>query len=342
MKSNLVRATLFAASIVPIAVFSAQQNTGPTSEQVFKDIKVFKGVPASDLIPAMEFMSASLGWQCTDCHDPKDYSAHTSAKETAREMVLMQRDINTKHFGGRLEVTCMSCHNGKEHPAGAAIPSGLNLRHQRIENGPKPEDLFAKHIAAVGKDPGMVTRTGNLTAPNDETHKLETNPAEFVQAPGGKFRAASGPRKFGSDGTTVWYGTNPMTDEPAAIFGRIGRAWRGDQAFAGLERVSFTGKDKVGKSEVFVVRGSRPATTSTEELWFDSKSGLLLRLVNMKRSTIGTVVTQIDYSNYKGVGSAKVPMKVETTFADGTKWTMDFKNAKADANSNDSLFKIGG
>lgn len=342
MKSSAIRATLFAASVLPLAVFSAQQNTGPTSDQVFKDIKVFKGVPASDLIPSMEFMSASLGWQCTDCHDPKDYSANTSAKDTAREMVLMQRDINTKHFGGRLEVTCMSCHNGKEHPAGAAIPAGLNLRHQRVENGPKPEDLFAKHIAAVGKDPGMVTRTGNLTAPNDETHKPETTSAEFIQAPGGKFRSASGARKFGSDGTTVWYGTNPMTDEPAAIFGRIGRAWRGDQAFAGLERASFTGKDKLGKTDVFVVRGSRPATTSTEELWFDAKSGLLLRLVNMKRSTIGTVVTQIDYSNYKGVGGAKIPMKVETTFADGAKWTMDFKNAKAETTVNDALFKIGG
>ncbi len=332
----------FALSIAPIAVFSAQQEAVPTSDQVFNDIQVFKGVPANDLIPAMEFMSASLGWECSDCHDPKDYAASTKAKETARAMVLMQREINKNHFNSRLEVTCMSCHNGKEHPAGPAIPAGVSTRHERLEPAPKPEDLFAKHVAAVGKPPATITRIGTLTAPNDVTHKIESHPATLVQAEGGKFMASSVDRKFGSDGKQVWYGPSPMVDEPAAIFSRIGRAYRGNDSFVGLERLVVSGKDKIGKSDVIVVRASRPGTASTEEMYFDSKSGLLLRLVNMKRSTIGTVVSAVDYANYKGVNGVNVPMKVETTFAGGQKWTLEFKTAKAENRVDEALFKMGG
>lgn len=339
MKSRLF---FLAAAIAPIAVFSAQQQaTEPNCEDVFKDIKVFKGVPASDLIPSMEFMSASLGYECSDCHDMKDMAADTHGKQAARHMVEMQRDINKNHFNGRLQVTCMTCHNGKEHPTGAPVPAGTALRHEDFETSMKPQEFFAKHIAAVGKPTGAIVRTGTLTSPNDATHKIETLPLEFTQADGGKFRLVSGDRKIGSDGTQVWWGPAAMGGEPANIFGRMGRAWRGDMAFAGLDRPSVNGQQTVGKSNAAVVRAGRPATTSTEDLYFDQKSGLLVRMVNIRRSTLGMVITTFDYSNYKAVGGVKVPMKVDMTFAGGQKWTMEFKTAKT-APVDDSKFKVGG
>lgn len=332
MTRRLAKLTLLILGIAPIAVFSAQQpaaGQGPKAEEVFKNVEVFKGVPASDMIPAMEFMCASMNYKCTDCHDPKDYAADTPDKKTAREMVLLQRDINEKWFNGRLEVTCMTCHNAKNsHPEATPMPKGIVMRHEQMEEPPKAADLFAKHIEAIGKDESTVTRKGTLAAPNDETHKMESNPLEFVQAPGGVFNATSGARKFESDGKEVKYGGNPMTDEPAAIFGRIGRAYRGEKAFEGLERIAISGKDKIGTTEVVVVRANRPATTSTEEMYFDPKTGLLMRLVNVRRSTIGSVVTVIDYSDYKTVGAVKTPMKVVVTFPGGDTWTMDFKEAE--------------
>lgn len=330
MSRNFGKSVLLVLGLTPIAVFSLQQagSQVPTSDQVFKNIKVFKGVPASDLIPAMEFMSASMKYQCSDCHDPKDYAAETRAKETARNMVLLQRDINTKHFNGKLEVTCMTCHNGNEHPVAAPIPGDAKLRHDRFDGAPKPEDVFAKHIASVGKPPVSITRSGTLTAPNDATHKIETSPLEFTQAEGGKFRLTSGDRKVVSNGAEIWYGTMPMTDEPAAIFGRIGRAW-GESAFSGLERTTVSGKNSIGKVSAIVVRGVRPATSSTEELYFDAKTGLLIRMVNIRRSTIGSVISMIDYANYKAVGTHKVPMRITVTFAGSEQWILDLKSAKS-------------
>src|SRR5882762_4544490 len=43
-----------------------------TVEQVQKNIKVLNGLPQSQLIPTMNFMSASLGVRCTYCHVNKD------------------------------------------------------------------------------------------------------------------------------------------------------------------------------------------------------------------------------------------------------------------------------
>jgi photosynthetic reaction center cytochrome c subunit len=331
------------AGVVPVVVVLAQQSPQPpTCEQVFKDIQVFKGVPASDLIPAMEFMAASLKVTCTGCHTANDYAANTRAKDDARKMVLMQRDINEKWFNGKLEVTCMSCHNGKDHPASFPLPSNVTLRHERAGAGVDPKSLFEKHIAAVGAAPASITLTGIMEAPNDETHKMETTPLELIQARDGRFRLVAGQRKFGSDGKGVWYGSFPVTDEPAAILGRIGRSWRGAEAFAGLERTSISGKESLGKMWTLVVRASRPSTTSTEELYFDEKSNLLVRLVNVKRSSLGQVISAIDYSNFKAFGAARVPMKVVVSFANGDTWTMTFKSAKVDDQITDSLFQKGG
>jgi hypothetical protein len=344
MRRPSPRLIIFALAAMPFVIMGAQGTAqqDPPCEQVFKNIQVFKGVPSSDLIPSMEFMAASLKVECSDCHDAKDYSADTRMKGAARHMVTMQRDINAKNFGGRNQVTCMTCHGGKEQPQGTPLAEGITLRHTRIDSPPKAEDLFAKHITTAGNVPGALVRAGTLTAPNDATHKVETKPLEFIQAPGGKFRLVAGERRVGSDGTQTWYGAQAMGGEAVAIFGRIGRAWRGDDAFAGLDRTSIAGKDIVGKTPVVVVRANRASTTSTEELSFDTRSNLLARLVNARRSSIGTVVTAIDYTNYKKVEGLQVPMKVVMTFAGGEQWIMDFKSAKVDPSVPGTAFKVGG
>ncbi|MBC8063623.1 MAG: photosynthetic reaction center cytochrome c subunit, partial [Chlorobia bacterium] len=127
------RLFFFALATTPFIVAMAQQTgakPAPTAEQVFKDVKVFKGVPASDMIPAMQFMSASMNYSCGDCHEGSDYAADNKNKEVTRKMILMQREINQKNFNGRLEVTCMTCHSKKEHPEGMPLPTGISRHHK--------------------------------------------------------------------------------------------------------------------------------------------------------------------------------------------------------------------
>src|SRR6185503_20768896 len=74
------------------AVTAAQQDK-PT-EQVQKNIKVLNGLPQSQLIPVMNFFSASLGVRCNYCHVNNNGvwafdSDEKPEKGTAREMITM-------------------------------------------------------------------------------------------------------------------------------------------------------------------------------------------------------------------------------------------------------------
>jgi len=87
-------------------------------EQTKKNIKVLQGLPSSQLIPVMAFISNSLGVTCAHCHTAAWESDEKPAKDAARKMIVLQRAINEQQFGGKLTITCNTCHQGHvETPA---------------------------------------------------------------------------------------------------------------------------------------------------------------------------------------------------------------------------------
>src|SRR5665213_4066348 len=95
-----------------------------TAGQAYKNVTELKEIPADQLMPAMQFISASLGVQCDACHVPGKFEADDKrAKKTAREMIAMTMAINKNAFKGQTQVTCYSCHRGSERPV--AIPPVL-------------------------------------------------------------------------------------------------------------------------------------------------------------------------------------------------------------------------
>src|ERR1017187_6421413 len=97
----------------------AQPAEPKTAEQTFKNIIQLKGTPSDQLGPAMTFIAASLGVECTFCHvEGKMELDDKETKKTARQMIAMTAAINKNSFGGKREVTCSSCHHGAHQPAG--------------------------------------------------------------------------------------------------------------------------------------------------------------------------------------------------------------------------------
>lgn len=93
------------------------------AENVFKNIQVFKGMPAGRLFGVMSngFVPA-LGVQCAECHVPGKWeSDERNDKVVARRMVLMTRSINdqVKQASGESDaaVSCYTCHRGSTKPA---------------------------------------------------------------------------------------------------------------------------------------------------------------------------------------------------------------------------------
>src|SRR5882672_6991924 len=97
------------------------------SEEAFTNVRVLRGIPVKEFMNTMGFFSASLAFNCTDCHggasasDWANYAIDTPLKNRARQMITMVKSINDANFGGRPFVTCYTCHRGSQRPK--VIPS---------------------------------------------------------------------------------------------------------------------------------------------------------------------------------------------------------------------------
>ena len=76
------------------------------------------------------------------------------------------------------------------------------------------------------------------------------------------------------------------------------------------EPVTANGKD------VQVIQGDGPDGV-VASLYFDEKTGLLVRTIRYGRSPIGRVSTQVDYDDYRDVSGIKIPFKYTFAWLDG-------------------------
>lgn len=133
------------------------------AEQVFKNIRVLKGIPVDDFMETMGIMTSALQFDCADCHvgagtTKVDWAADTPKKITARMMVSMVATINKNNFGGRQLVTCWTCHRNRDKPLVTPTMEVLygmpSLEPddviEKVDGLPSPESILDKYIQAVG------------------------------------------------------------------------------------------------------------------------------------------------------------------------------------------------
>ena len=130
------------------------------AEEEYKNIEALKGIPADQVIPSMQFISASLGVECEYCHVARAFEKDDKKpKVTARKMIGMMMTINKENFEGHREVTCYSCHRGSPDPVATPIISAEEPRREALEGAkpgePKPvfppaDQLLDKYLSAMG------------------------------------------------------------------------------------------------------------------------------------------------------------------------------------------------
>jgi len=146
----------------------APQPGGPqgpqTSERVFKNIQVLKGISVDDFMDTMGIMSAALGFDCAECHvgagtDTVAWEVDTPKKRMARRMALMVASINRDNFSGRQVVTCWTCHRGRDIPVvmpaidtvygtPELVPDDVIM--QPAAGEPTPDQITDKYLQALG------------------------------------------------------------------------------------------------------------------------------------------------------------------------------------------------
>jgi photosynthetic reaction center cytochrome c subunit len=315
----------------------------PTSEQVFKNVQVLKGISVNEFMGTMGIFSAALGMSCEDCHASGGanwdaYAKDNPRKQMARVMVTMMATINKTHFRGRQMVTCYSCHRGADRPQVTpsleqlygfppleAVPDVI----QPARNAVPAEQILDKYVRALGGAERLAaltsfvaTGTASGYGPDSESRPVEI----YAKSPGQRttiIRSTSGDSTTTFDGKAAWLAA-PF--RPVAVLGLSGQELAGAKIDAAL---SFPGglkqllKDwKVGRltaiddRDVQVVQGTGDAG-ALATFFFDDETGLLRRLVYYADSPVGRVLTQVDYSDYRDVAGVKMPFKFTSTWLDG-------------------------
>ena len=293
------------------------------TEEHYKNIQVLKGHPADQLVPAMQFISSSLGVDCDFCHvDHAPEKDDKKEKQTARAMIKMTAAINRDNFDGKREVTCNSCHHGASHPlASPAVATSSEPPPEEPEV--KPEDLpsadvvLAKYLQSVGGVASLTKVTsriqkGKITGFGGQPMAVEV----FAKAPDKRISIVHTPRGdniTAFDGSAGWLGNTGRPPRDMSAAETDAARLDADFRFPFHVREIFnsfrvTTADKIdGRETLRVVarnEGQPPVL-----LFFDAQSGLLVRQVRYAETPLGRNPTQIDYADYRDADGVKIPFR---------------------------------
>jgi len=346
-------------TVAVLAARAQSPSTPKLAEDQYKNIKVLKGIPADQVIPAMQFITASLGVECEYCHVREGHDMvfdkdDKKPKLAARKMMEMMFAIDKDNFEGKREVTCYSCHRGATEPVGIPIIS---------EEEPKPESagekkpgaappamppadpILDKYLAAVGGadavqkvtsrvEKGTLTGFGGQHFSIDVYDKAPDKRVSVMHLPNGDSVTAF-------DGHSGWLSTpgrpaHIMTGEENAAAGMDA-----DLHFAvhlkTLRQKFLAGPgEKIDGHETVQVVG-RTEGQPPLRLYFDSQSGLLLRLVRYTETPLGRLPTQIDYSDYRDADGVKVPFRWVLA-RPGNRFTIQVAEVHQNVPVDDTLF----
>ena len=323
---------LLAASSLRTSAQQAVPSQAPLlTEQVFRNIQVLKGIPVDTFFDVMGMFASSMGEDCTFCHSKEAVFRHeafgdeTPRIRRARQMIAMMNGINAANFGGRSMVTCFTCHRGSNTPVTSprlALQYGEpeddpNVINFPPEARPSPTEILDKYLQALGGAAQLAKLTSFTAkgtyagfdtdhkeipvdiyakAPNQRTWIIHMQDGESYRVFDGRNGWWEGPDAPASEtltsGNLDRYRLEALVAFPAGI----------KNAFQGWK----VGRTAIDGRPVQILQGTNPPLLPVN-LYFDTKSGLLVRLVRWNATPVGPVPTEINYDDYRDVAGIKMP-----------------------------------
>jgi photosynthetic reaction center cytochrome c subunit len=327
--------------------------TPKTAEQQFKNIQALKSIPADQLIPTMQFISASLGVECDFCHVEHEMQKDDKKeKQTARKMIEMELAINKSHFKNEVEVTCYTCHRGSPHPVGTPILSAdasSPAPHTHDDaaganaNLPAADQVLDKYLAAIGGPDALKkiksrVQKGTLDA-GGKQYSIEV----YSQAPDKRVSIShpqGGDSVTAFNGEAGWLkvrnGLHMMTSpelEAARLDAELYFPLRVRELYKDFKVTP--GEDIAGR-KTYVIHASDPGRPSLR-LYFDKESGLLLRQMRFAQTPLGSNPTQIDYADYRVADGVKIPYQWTLTRPNGS-FTIKISQVQQNVPIDEKLF----
>jgi len=323
-----------------------------TAAQQFKNIQVLKDIPADQLIPAMEFIAASLGVDCEFCHVEHAFDKdEKKPKLTARKMMEMMMTINRENFDGHRQVTCYTCHRGTAKPLATPIITAEMHMPEMTASAPapalalpKPEELLDKYLAAVGGadalkkiltrvERGTVTAFGDQKLPIEIYSKAPDERVSIMQMKQGESVTAYN----GKQGWLSFPGRVHMMNAQESAEARIDA----DMNFAVdvprmFQKFDVQPGEQIDGKDSWLVVGQNEGQPPLK-LYFDQKTGLLIRMLRYVDSPLGYNPTQVDYADYRETGGVKIPFRW-TLARPGGRFTIQVDQVQRDVPIDDAVF----
>lgn len=341
---------------------AAQQPQGDVpAEQRYKNIQVLKGMPQSQVVPVMQFISSSLGVNCAHCHVnnngnwefEKDDKA---AKQTARRMIQMTYDINRGNrdvFGGA-SVTCFTCHRGSTEPvnipllpipaatAGGARPAATAA----AEALPTAAQVVDRYLQAIG---------GRAAAERLKTRVMkgtfagaDGKPAPFelqLQTPDKAMVIITNPQGTLTQamvGDKGWIKSpreqRELRGPELARFRSVVQTFDVVQVREAMPGMKVIGRERLGEREAYVLLWPVDERR-TQHLYFDTQTGLLLRAITYMNTALAPIPSQVDFEDYREVEGVRLPFTVRQSSVDARNdSTRKFTEIRANVPLNEAQF----
>ena len=340
------------------ASVSAQTATPPRAtakpaEQAYKNIQVLKGIPSDELIPSMQFISASLGVECGFCHVEHHFDQDDKKpKQIARKMIQMEMAINQGQFDGAQAVTCNTCHRGSRLPlaipsiseqASTAFPASRD-DDKLPADLPAPDQVVSKYVEAIGGSAAIKKIASRVESGTASFFGREM-PVEIYEKSPGKsltvIHLPDGDNATGFDGSQGW-----LAFPHRPLLSMSGSELEDARVEADLQL-------PLHLKEMFRdLRAARPETINGHDtyqlvafvskqprarLYFDQRSGLLLRLLLYAGTPLGPNPTRTDFDDYRTVDGVQVPFRRVTARPSG-RFTIQLSEVKQNVNIDDAKF----
>src|SRR2546430_199182 len=327
---------------------------GRSAAEAYQNIQVLKDIPADQLVPAMQFITYSLGVECSYCHvEGALEKDDKKPKRTARKMIQMMVAINRNNFDSKQAVTCNTCHRGAPHPVAtpviadggprAATESNLG-GEASTTNAPPAEQLIAKYVEAIG---GVAALQTISTRQESGTINISGRnlPIEILSKIGGKqltvIHLPNGDSITGYDGASGWTSApnRPVREIPSVEVASakpevdLQLPLHIKQLF---NEVTTAGTPKIGGRESYVVAGINSGEIAAK-FYFDKESGYLMRILRYTKSPLGRNPTQIDYADFRTLNGLKVPFQ-KTIARPNSRLTVQIEHAEFNAPVDETKF----
>jgi hypothetical protein len=315
----------------------------------FKNVRVLNDMPADQMGKVMNIMSASLGVNCSYCHEGTNFAAeNVGHKDVARSMLKMTMQLNEAHFSGESQVSCNTCHRGQAIPnalVSTNLPSGKATAIKSIAEGLSAKEVLARFdVARGGSAKQAAIKNRHVIAERVEPNG-KTEPEELWQSSDGHSRMVT---RYGNtivaegcDAQSTWKTVN---DRPIALKVDEGEQIQREAQIAMGRDLLSVYSEMVYESRVEwmgrptdVLKGAS-AIQHEERLYFDAENGLLVRRTAQVPTVLGAFEYEVLYKEYREYAGVLHPTRLEFAVPN-IRWARQVSNIECNVGLDEKLFR---